>query len=425
MSAETIFRGNRRLFLKNSARVFASAATVPLGGCASWQRKSPAVMRSVAEQKPQGETLEEIAEKIRRFEANIGERSPTKEEAQAYVPLVAELFVKSTQSRFTAKELTDSTYIVRGEPRKVSDTLVINLGDVPDPYSYAGVKRFQEDYPDVNVDQNLAQVIANMTSDGGVGAWYWNNKTFFILGDTQAPEVAGLYDMQYKGKGRVVDCEYPTPITSSRSRLLHEYTHADADRGWVPMEPEVFDMYIERTRKYWESQGTPLEPITAYKNAFMMVYDFPFPGTDTKWRLDRTGLGEFATDYLSTRISVDNNLSYDIGYGSPDSHSHFETVLQQARITTQELRTMYRNYQLKEFLLKAAEGALNISFESEADKLRFMLDKFDLFFSDPFFGPTSKYTPHYPYVAGGVYVYINPSMYDPNLNSATLGCRTK
>lgn len=420
-----IFRGNRRLFLENSARVLASSAVVPLAGCDLWQSKSPAVTHSVAEQKPQEENLEEIAEKIRRFETNIGDRSPTKEEAQAYVPLVAELFVKSTQSRFTAKELADSTYIIKGEPRKVSDTVVINLGNVPDPYSYDGVKRFQEDYPNVNVDQNLAQVIANMTSNGSAGAWYWNNKTFFILGDTQAPEVAGLYAMQYRGKGRVVDCEYPSGITSSRSRLLHEYTHADADRGWVPMEPEVFDVYIEKTLKYWESQGTPLEQITAYKNSFMMFYVFPFPGTNTKWGLERTGLNEFVTDYLSTRINVDNNLSYNIGYGSPGSHSYFETVLQQSRITTQELRTMYRNYQLKEFLLKVAEGALNISFESEEDKLRFMLERFDLFFSDPFFGPTSEYTPYYPDVAGGVYTYINPSLYDPNLYSAILGCRTE
>jgi hypothetical protein len=83
---------------------------------------------------------------------------------------------------------------------------------------------------------------------------------------------------------------------------------------------------------------------------------------------------------------------------------------------------MYRGSQLREFLLKIADGAYNTEFASDADKLRWMYKRFDLFFPTPFFGVKKLWESSYPDIIGSGYVYIYSSVYDHVVNSRPLGC---
>lgn len=406
------FLGTRRNLFDRAARMVAPIAAIPLAG-------------GLPDLKPKEPTLDEIVARVRRFEAAEGNRVLTNDEAKEYVPLIANLFVKTSQSPRKPSELADHTYTVRGEPRVFDNVIRLTIGDIDDPESTQAVKRFREDHPTVEMTKDLAQVIAHMSSGYRAGAWYWNNKTFFILGDTDPSEIAGIWSMQYKGKGHVVECGYPAPVTVSRSRLLHEYTHADGYRGWFELEPEILDVYLEGAKKFWEKEGHPMGEVKGYKNNFMVYYSVKDPDDPVERVVARTGLNEFVTDYLASRVSITHGLPYTIGYGNPDFFADFETVLQQSKISTEQLWLMYRNSQLEEFLLKIANGAYNANFESDADRLRWVYDRFDLFSPTPFFGVKSLWESSYPDIIGSHYVYIDSSVYNLDVNRWPLGCLPK
>ncbi|MBI2543167.1 MAG: twin-arginine translocation signal domain-containing protein [Candidatus Aenigmarchaeota archaeon] len=426
-----MWRGNRRNFLKTVAAIGATAL----------------LYNSSSGSNP----LVKTVDRIRTFEAEIGNNDLTFESANTYIPLVAKLFAESTGSSKTAEELVKNTYTIRGEPQAIKNRLEIRTGPVKDPYSFKSVQKFKEDYPKEDITEDLAQVIAGNSNESG--GFYWNGKVFLVIGDTPPQEISGMV-RQYRGDGLYVKCEPESPIVKTRHRLLHEYTHAGNLVPWIPLEERFFRSFFSRdgshihaadpasiTEKNVVIDGIETNVVVmlsksdpkmevwysnGMKSNFMIYYRASFPN-DERPRFEQIadGLNEYVTDYLASRISVHHDLPYTTSpFADPWSFANFDEILRQSGIGYQELLNLYHNSQITEFYLKIADGAQNINFSTMEERLRFGLKRIDPW-SEPYFLVENYFTPYYPNVNTQDVRYMDPSLYqdwhrdNPNM---VLGC---
>ena len=386
----------------------------------------------------QGNSTEQspdAAEGIRAFETQIGNNPLTFEQVKNYIPTITALVRKETRSSKTVEELSKGIFIVRGfkkdDSQLANDLSSAMLGS-GDPFAHPTIQQFMKDYPDVRLQRDLAQRI-RLESILNVG-WVDDDENIYLSlnnvnGENESIKLGeGLpSEVQYQGYGQVVNCDKPVPIVRVRSVITHELMHRSAKQDWQLLETEILSVY-NRILKIPEDKV-----IGGFKKNFILRF-LVIQGNSEKGIPERLGekltnnFNEFVTDYLASQIAIKNDLPFTLAYGRPIDLVNFRNVLSQAGISYSELYDLYRNARIKEFLLRMAESAQGINFDSEDQKIYFAMDRFNPWNYTPHWGQKiAKFAPpiqpYYPGVDTELYAYIDPTKFDTNeWEDHKLGC---
>ena len=340
-------RISRRRLLQGAAAGGAGLAAAVLVGC-------------------NGENIQsrDVAQQIKAFEEELGDRYLTFEEAKGFMPLVAQLFSENTGSWQNPEDITNHTFLIWKKPPFIKNA-DIKSTDISEVFTSDWFWQLKNDYPNLVLSEETVRDILTVFWYRSIPAWIQENN-IFILNYRHREELAkaltnGFSPQQYQTMAPKVRCFPTTPAIWLRSSLLHEMSHRDTIREPKPLEPEVlepFEKQLERTEDlitYGEKHGFWIDLISE-------------KGTKIPFR----GFEEFFAMYMEVKISVNSGLTYSIGPGpTPIDIYNFGLILQQAKISDDELLTLHREANIKEFLLRIGRAAKNRDINSERNALDF------------------------------------------------------
>ncbi|MBI2034929.1 MAG: hypothetical protein HYT11_04320 [Candidatus Levybacteria bacterium] len=359
-------------------------------------------------------TENEAINRIRRFEQELGDRPLTFEDAKAYVPVVADLFIKNVPTDLTVHEIAQSTVIVRETPGSLEED---QAGNHEIPFSTGQVlnsrtiEQILIDYPKLDMPYNVAQ---------GILRGVYNNDATLAFVSRQLPEVyrmcsvvCGQYEsasdtqvflfldrvnnaanfqmpgleeqtplLQFNDFDHQVDCSIQQPAVGLRTTLLHEFVHFDID----PVEKGA-----------WINGDGIL--------GFATISMF--------FSLHGNALEEFVADYIPARISAANNLAFRTGYEhEPHDFVNFEKILAQTGIKDEQLYRLHKSSNLLTFLNNLAENVQQPDFEGRKEFYRLGHEIFDMLIgkgTESFSPDWQRLKSYFPAVDTYEYQYFAPS----------------
>lgn len=329
-----------------------------------------------------GEVL--LIDRLRAFEMQVGADELTFEQAQAYIGLVSEMYSEAVGSTGDRGEFAKSVYLLRDA------TLSRDVEGV--------VSQLKEDYPDVRLTQKMLDdvaLIAKREFTYGVT----NEDEEYILLSFSGLNRIGNKNNQYRNTGGATELRRPqVPVVGFRSSLLHEFAHLDVNgRAASPeLGKEIYKKrkIFERARaistatkfaapndpteeelNYWltfaENVGLkPEQQITIEGFGIACIVD------DGKKGELNSFLEEIYADYISEQIASKYGLSYTLGY--PAQHTihtmtNFNTILNAANISFEQIVEWHRNSQLEAFLVAFAKSAHGFKSEDRTEQYAFGL----------------------------------------------------
>lgn len=306
----------------------------------------------------------DIVRKVKAYEEGLGDRYLTFEEARDFVPLVAQLFSENTGSWQNPEDITNHTFLIWQKPPAISN-VDLETTDISEVFASDWFRQLKDDYPNLVLTEEVVRDILTVFWYRSTSAWIQENN-IFILNYQHREELAkaltnGFLPQQYQEMAPKTNCFPTTPAVWLRSSLLHEMSHRDTIREPKPLESEVlesFEKQLERTKgriTHGEKHGFWIDLISE-------------KGTKIPFR----GLEEFFAMYMEVKISVNSGLTYSIGPGpTPLDIYNFGLILQQAEIGDDELLTLHREANVREFLLRIRKAAKNRNANSERNALDF------------------------------------------------------
>ena len=305
-------------------------------------------------------------ETIRQFIETQGDRELTFDEAKGLTPHLAKLF-GSLDTRLSAQEISNKIFILdfelTEEDRKYAKEIGFNLDDNNlDSFNVPFFKRIREGYPDikpgVDIKNSTIFLIYKELSR-------WEGK---IFGLTDKESVLIFLNstnnsgdnLSFKSFSDKV-CEPATPTGLFISTTLHELGHQDELQGEKPINQTILKELLAKDNIHDDTK------ISGVNDGFWIRLDLGEYESMQLW-----GLDEFVIQHIANKLTVDNGLpAVSVGPNAPKDSSNFQLILDQAGISTEELLRLHRGKQLEAFLIKVAEGANGVEFNSEEEKLKF------------------------------------------------------
>lgn len=340
----------------------------------------------------------DVLEEIKKFEAQVGDDTLSLHQVKNYyLPLVAEYFrrqinVPAIGTKRTTEEILRDTFIVRrdftSEQEAIEEFMRTLKGKSEDVLTSPPVRLLGLDYPKLAISSEMARRVVFIMANGAL-AWVDDGKIFLVFDRFNNTKISVRYKRfddseeeypvyQFQGLDYRVQCEPPKPVVKLRSVFLHELVHWESDRDWQDLPKDVVVAYQKASNMPLDYRGESYEVPPDYQVSFksgrnknfMASFDYATrDGLTTE-----SGLNEFVTDYLAARMSIYDRLPYTLGYHgkhSPGDFKNFEVVLNNARINNPDLYKLYRESQLREFLVRVAKGAKEVTFKSEEEMLEF------------------------------------------------------
>lgn len=371
------------------------------------------------------ETASETLPSIRRLEKELGDKLLTFEKAKAYVPVVADLFIKSVPTDLTRDEITESTFIIQDkfdveEDQKGDNPVTFPTGEVLHSRT---IQQLLIDYPRINITYSVAQgvlkdlyenretlafvsrplpeVYKTCSYDCGPVEPEYPRQIFLFLNriNTAAAYQLPRFEeqtalLQFDDLDHQVGCKIQKPAVGFRTTLLHELVHFDTD----PIEKGI----------WFGGEG---------------VYGF---GVMAMFSPNAYALEEFVADYFPARISAFNDLPFRTGYShEPHDFVNFQRILDQSSISDRELYRLHKSSGLLPFLDKLTEKAQHANFKSRKEFYRLNNNIFDMLTgegTESFSPDWKKLQSYFPSVDTNEYQYFDPSSnYELSANQK-IGC---
>ena len=370
-------------------------------------------------------TENETINRIRRLEEDMAEKPLTFEEVKAYVPVVADLFVKSVPTDLTVKEIKQSTFILQDkfnvEEDQEGDHLVtFSTGEALNSRT---IEQLFIDYPGINIPYSVAQGILEDVYENketlafvsrplpevyktcsylcGTNESEYPRQIFIFLNRInnaaafQLPRFAEQTPLlQFDDFDHQVDCRMQQPAVGFRSTFIHELVHFDTDS---------IDQGI-----WYGGEG-----VSGFS---VMAMFYPNAGA----------LEEFVADYFPARISAFNDLPFRTGYShEPHDFVNFQRILAQSGISDIELYRLHKSSGLLPFLDKLTDKAQHGDFKSRKEFYRLKNDLFDMLTgegTESFSPDWKKLQSYFPSVDVNEYQYFDPSSDHELSANQRLGC---
>lgn len=352
---------------------------------------------------------------INNFDNRIGNKPLSLEDAQVYLPSVARLYVDEAESPLTPDFIIQNTFFVRRTltPEEQAAGVIEKIYDNPKvAQSISVVKQLREDYPKLDVTDELAKMVVHSVESGVYGL-VRSRRIFIFLNyinqsrPYEEHPISGeaIPFWQYKGWGSQVSCVRRVPVVVCRSTLLHEIGHLDGgSEADKPLEQEVVDAY-KRVDPF-ETLTLNNRQVTGKKGGF----NIRWLDRDRDFTLGENALDEIVTDYKMARISTSKDLNYETAYIVPFELANLDAVLRQANIHSQ-IFEIHRQSDIKSFLMAIGNEAKNIELPTEEDKLDFSVARFlQLRLNGPINRPViwTELAPYFEGMDLSLYQYVNP-----------------
>ncbi len=325
-----------------------------------------------------------VAEQIRAFERKIGDRALTFEEAQGYIPLLAQHFVDYTQTSTPAAYFSDHTFILRDHKIDKSEADGLRNRNLH-PGNVKIIRQLLEDYSGMNLPDEQARRLLRYDNSGIDGDRVFLNleklnnapSSVQLSGAERSDETktTSIPIFQYGGFARRVECSKPTPVVQFRSAVYTELARLDNNGEKLPIDSLLlsahFNVEHEYDKKYEIEETYP--HIRGIKEHFQATF-VDFEGSTGE--IPEQYLNEMTAGYLTTKISAASELPYATFLVHPVELYNFAKILDQSGIGDVELYDMYRNSKLEEFLLQVARGATNVILPTDEKKMEFATEMF-------------------------------------------------
>lgn len=332
------------------------------------------------------EAPDQLIDKIKRFEEKTGDKPVTSEELRhEYLPLVAELFTKETNSPLTHQEILDRTFIIRTS-LTAEETSYLPVFDDEDGFiANPIIRKFRIDYPNVPISSYKAGKILDSIRNGNKIAWMdQDEKEIYLvlerLNSNTVPMnllMDSIYNqnlLQFSGSGTIVNCQVRTPISQTRSAYFHEIAHLDSEFQHLRINPAITKAYeqvanIDSDYKIFFSEAKTI-------GGFRLEFKYRKPLEGASYEL---GLDELIADYISLKINIAHDLPYTFGYinkHTPQELSNLDIIITQSQLSLQEIAELHRRSEIEEFLKRVSNTAQNISFSQEDQMFTFVARNF-------------------------------------------------
>ncbi len=307
-------------------------------------------------------------QRIKEFIVSHGSSEVSHEDAQAIVPDLAELYARSG-SRLSSEQIANSTYFTRNE-----DSIKDIKPNSPEANPF--FLHLKDDYPQSTID---AQTM-------------WMPTLYQILGfESEEQVVLFLGNINKRDYSKIFqfdsieqeECEVSTPAAVIVNAAVHEFGHQNVEGDWsnpIPLSTDgnLITHFQDVVNKFTESDvqdKDEIKVIAGAKQGFALYFDFGSSSdasTSAQWV---TGLDEWTTQYLANKIVMENGFPALSVYGSgPKSNANFQAILEQSGISDQDLKELRRSSSIEDFLIKIADGAQGVEFQSDAEKVAFSFD---------------------------------------------------
>lgn len=331
----------------------------------------PAIMeQAVFQQAPESQQDErriiEAVRSMKRYENQIGNRPITFQEASNYVSIVAHFVKEATGFPDKATDLLNRTYVVEGNRQ---DELVTST-DTP-ALDRLAIAKLKENYPQMYLTEEIAQDILRAflePPDVIPRGRLINNIGVFLYLDMI--NASAQLKLQFLEETANLRCAPDSPIVQFRTTLIHELLHElSLPEKYNIVEQDMAILGFDILRRIHGYQATRNDAI----RFVTMGFDFQaeiWPGNypDRSFQLHYPGFNEFTTDYLTMQLLKKWGLSYPDGsHVSPHEISNFKRMLVQSGISDEALFDLYRNGELRKFLIRLGRGAQHPNLPSSLD----------------------------------------------------------
>ena len=317
-------------------------------------------------------------DKIINFIGENGKRDLTFEQARDIVPAITSLF-SNTGKRFTGEEMAKKLFVVESGISKADSKLAKRKGfslDYPDAnFKMPLFKALHEDYPDINpgsdIDGKVVISIYKLLRYADTVGFTQDDLVFVFLRATNGVKrFANIIDLQFNDFSDK-RCTEATPSVMFISTALHELVHLNSPIINAPVSQVMID-----NSKFLDLGFTPSESVRNGFSLYFSSYD------ETEGSMDYqsaalNGLDEFVVQHIANKISADNGIPIaTIGINAPKDSANFQAILDQAGISLEELTELHRSSDIDGFLVKVAEGAKEMVFNTREEKIAFGLKLF-------------------------------------------------
>lgn len=357
-------------------------------------QRSPTELRLGEHEKDSAAALRGVIEKKGQEKLSFGE-------AGELMPLVADFYVSSLDTKLTSEYIEENSYIVESKITQgdrdfyndnalmmIAGGLTINFEDSP------LYERFTRNYPNIDIDSEIDrktfyelyntrlfteffvdQALGDLfdldfeAEDDVYGLTTNSDKNSFVF--LHASNNSDNPQLQRISSGECVDTK---PAISFITASVHEDVHLDAFETSGDIEKNTLsDALVESVSELSEEDSSVAE---VYKIGFVVVAKTN--KEDDKFGLEKYhGLDEFVTHYITTKVLTENGIgSLVLNDRSPQAISNFDKILKQAGISFAELKRMHSASKLEEFLVDIANGSSKSENLSEEVKLKLGFDMF-------------------------------------------------
>lgn len=350
-------------------------------------------------------------DKIINFIEENGNRELTFEQARDIVPSITRLF-SNTGKRFTGEEMAKRLFVVESGISKADSKYVRRKGfnsTYPDAnFNIPFFKALQKDYPDMNpgsdIDGKVVVSIYKLLRYGDTIGFTEDDLVFVFLRATNGVKrFANIVDLQFNNFSDR-RCTEAAPSVMFISTALHELVHLNSPMIDAPVSQAIID-----NAEVLDLGFTPSE---SAKWGFALY----FASHDETEGLN--GLDEFVVQHIANKISVDNGMPIaTIGINAPKDSANFQAILDQSGISMEDLEEYHRMSDLEGFLIKVAESAKGVEFNSKQEALSFGLKLFAPLIKD-YYAWETRFGKYFP----GVDTQYYKTNKRPNRIGAFAGC---
>lgn len=266
---------------------------------------------------PKEFTKSRFAEQVRGFEEALGPRPLTLEQARAFIPILASLYIDSSGSNQTRRNFLSSVYILQENPNNIQKV----TPEAPDAALEVKDKLY--------LDQHKGFV-------GGVILKDLTGRDIIVIDlDSANEDEESGQSYSYHQNAPYVECLPTTPTSLLRSIFIHEGFHWDDTKkdGIIDQELSTVyeDIYQRRPRR-----------MTGF-NIYLESDDYTYV----------TGVEELFADYSRAKLTFANDLSFTPSvYLNPVDVYNLSKIFESADLSDREILRLHRGGQYKSFLLK-------------------------------------------------------------------------
>ena len=283
------------------------------------------------------------AQAIKNLEGEIGNRELTFSDTRILIPHIVKFYAESVTSNRSQEEIERNILVIDERPPYSPDLKEI---DYEAFYQSGWHKDLLSKYPQVKLLHRDILLLIQAAWYGSYAGFYNNEKTFILLKSINENNGTGL-QMPYHQFQKIetpTQCAPSTPAVRFRTTLLHELAHGELAVQSRPLDNMTFG-------KLQEAFNGDIS--SADVSGFWVKIQTP----DDRYISPINNLEELFADYIATKVSVVNGLSYvTLARTDPIDIENLAAVLKQSEVSDADFLYAHQRSEIEYVLGKIGKA---------------------------------------------------------------------